>query len=558
MNICNESLALDEPALDEAVLDWPALIREARCTNSSVTTLLQAKGLPSIQAIQLLANKLGMPALLVQHTQEWQPVLTALSAEQARQWGILPLCNKSGGLCVAISNPFDPQLETRLGTLFQEVPERWLSDDALITQLLATQLSDISATDSTIYESAGHNNTAPPSTQEISISRRVNELLQEAMLAGASDIHLESTTNTLQLKLRIDGVLVAYGQLEGSALAAQIISRLKILSELDIAERRVPQDGRFQARLQSRLVDFRVSIMPSLNGEDAVVRILDRHTLTAGTTALTLDSIGFDNHTLQALRRMSLAPYGMLLVTGPTGSGKTTTLYAALSEVNNGEDKIITIEDPVEYQLPGILQIPVNEKKGLSFARGLRSILRHDPDKIMVGEIRDQETAEIAVQAALTGHLVLTTVHANNVFDVIGRFAHMGVDTHNFVSALTGIMAQRLVRLICPACSEPWQPSASELSDAGIDATQAQHYHFMRGRGCPQCRQSGYRGRQAIAEILPLNDELRDLIVNRASTRQLRQAAQQYGMHSLREAVLQLVQQGRTTLKEANRVTFVE
>lgn len=301
------------------------------------------------------------------------------------------------------------------------------------------------------------------------------------------------------------------------------------MSDLDIAERRIPQDGRFKVAIQSREIDFRVSIMPSIFGEDAVLRILDRQALTDHVEGLTLNQLGFNAASIASIRRLSAEPYGMLLVTGPTGSGKTTSLYAAISEVNHGHDKIITIEDPIEYQLSGVLQIPVNEKKGLTFVRGLRSILRHDPDKIMVGEIRDAETAQIAIQAALTGHLVFTTVHANNVFDVIGRFAHMGVDPYSFVSALNGIVAQRLVRLLCENCRIAEQPEWQTIEEAGISQEQAAHYAFHTAKGCGQCRGSGYRGRSAIAEILLLNDELRELIVAQAPIRRIKEAARLHG-----------------------------
>jgi len=324
---------------------------------------------------------------------------------------------------------------------------------------------------------------------------------------------------------------------------------------LDISERRVPQDGRFKVNAGGREIDFRVSIMPSIHGEDAVLRILDKEHLTEEMTGLTLDALGFDEATCNELRRMACEPYGMLLVTGPTGSGKTTTLYATIGETNQGLDKIITIEDPVEYQLAGVLQIPVNEKKGLTFARGLRSILRHDPDKIMVGEIRDPETAEIAVQAALTGHLVFTTVHANNVFDVIGRFMHMGLDPYNLVAALNVIVAQRLLRVNCPHCSVDYIPDAALLAESRV--ANAGNYRFRMGSGCAQCRGSGYHGRRAIAEILMLDDELRELITQRAPLRILKETAIHHGFTSLRNAGLGLVAKGETTLQELNRVTFV-
>jgi general secretion pathway protein E len=350
---------------------------------------------------------------------------------------------------------------------------------------------------------------------------------------------------------------MSIGVIKGADLAEQVISRIKVMSELDIAERRVPQDGRFKVSIQGREIDFRVSIMPSIFGEDAVLRILDRQALSDHVEGLTLNQLGFNPADIQLLRRLSSEPYGMLLVTGPTGSGKTTSLYAAISEVNKGHDKIITIEDPIEYQLPGVLQIPVNEKKGLTFARGLRSILRHDPDKIMVGEIRDAETAQIAIQAALTGHLVFTTVHANNVFDVIGRFSHMGVDPYSFVSALNGIAAQRLVRLLCPHCTVDERPSDEMIAESGIDSEHAKTFRFRAGKGCGQCRGSGYRGRNAIAEILLLNDEIRELIIAQEPIRKIKEAARKNGTRFLREAALDMVKNGSTSLEEANRVTIV-
>ena len=389
------------------------------------------------------------------------------------------------------------------------------------------------------------------------VVRLVHSTLYDAHKSQASDIHLEMVVGALSIKYRIDGVLMSVGVIRGADLAEQVISRIKVMSELDIAERRVPQDGRFKVSIQGREVDFRVSIMPSIFGEDAVLRILDRQALSDHVDGLTLNHLGFSVSDIVTLRRLSSEPYGMLLVTGPTGSGKTTSLYAAISEVNKGNDKIITIEDPIEYQLAGVLQIPVNEKKGLTFARGLRSILRHDPDKIMVGEIRDAETAQIAIQAALTGHLVFTTVHANNVFDVIGRFSHMGVDPYSFVSALNGIAAQRLVRLLCPHCTEDERPTDEQIKEAGIGLEEASNFMFRTGKGCGQCRGSGYRGRNAIAEILILNDEIRELIVAQEPIRKIKEAARNNGTQFLREAALEMVKKGETSLEEANRVTIV-
>ncbi|WP_310451861.1 GspE/PulE family protein [Sulfuritalea sp.] len=388
------------------------------------------------------------------------------------------------------------------------------------------------------------------------VVKLVHSTLYDALKAGASDIHLECTPAGLSIKYRIDGVLAHNTTMPGVQFAEQVISRIKVMSELDIAERRVPQDGRFKVLISDRAVDFRVSIMPSIFGEDAVLRILDRRALTDHVAGLRLEALGFDAPMISQLRALAEEPYGMLLVTGPTGSGKTTTLYAAVSEINHGRDKIVTIEDPVEYQLPGVLQIPVNEKKGLTFARGLRSILRHDPDKILVGEIRDPETAQIAVQAALTGHLVFTTVHANSAFDVIGRFLHMEVDPYSFVSAVNGIVAQRLVRLLCPDCAEDSSPDAELLRKSGITPAQGDEIRFRIGRGCGKCRGTGYRGRHAIAELLLLNDDLRELIIDKAPARRIKEAAAGSGTRFLRQAALDVVRSGATTLEEINRVTL--
>jgi len=393
---------------------------------------------------------------------------------------------------------------------------------------------------------------------ESPVVRLVDSTLYDALRTGASDIHLETQPNGMLIKYRLDGVLEVVKQIDSIDIAHQAISRIKVVSELDIAERRIPQDGRFQVVVDGRDIDFRVSIMPNLFGEDAVLRVLDRKHLTGQFKALSLDTLGFDAGVLSFVRGAAEMPYGLLLVTGPTGSGKTTTLYAALSEINTGLDKIVTIEDPIEYQLPGVLQIPVNERKGLTFARGLRSILRHDPDKIMVGEIRDAETAHIAVQAALTGHQVFTTVHANNVFDVIGRFANMGVDSYSLVAALNGIVAQRLLRMNCPSCAAACTVPAELVRRSGLTAERSAGASFMRGLGCAHCRGTGYKGRRAIAETLPMNDTLRDQLVQRAPLSQIRQSARDCGFTSLRDAAVALALAGETTLEEINRVTPVE
>jgi general secretion pathway protein E len=388
------------------------------------------------------------------------------------------------------------------------------------------------------------------------VVRLVNSMLYDALKAGASDVHLETDAAGTTIKYRVDGVLDAAGRIDDPATAEQVISRIKVLAELDIAEKRVPQDGRFQVRIDGRDIDLRVSIMPAVHGEDAVVRILDRKRLTDEARGLRFESLGFDGPTIAKLRMLSRLPYGLLLVTGPTGSGKTTTLYAALSEVNSGLDKIVTIEDPVEYQLPGVVQIPVNERRGLTFSKGLRSILRHDPDKIMVGEIRDGETGQIAVQAALTGHLVFTTVHANNVFDVIGRMLHIGVDPLNLISALNGVVAQRLLRLNCVHCLVSDSPELADRAPAEREALAGKP--LVRGRGCGHCRGTGYRGRRAIAEILIFDDELREALSVRASAAAMKRLARARGMRTMRQLGLDLVASGVTTLVELDRVSFAE
>lgn len=390
------------------------------------------------------------------------------------------------------------------------------------------------------------------------VVKLVNSTLYDALKMHASDIHLEATGSGLVIKYRIDGVLNAISHVQGREVAEQAVSRVKVMAELDIGETRVPQDGRLKVGINGRQIDFRVSIMPSIFGEDAVLRVLDKQDLAdAQAQGVRLEALGFEVGVLSRLRRLAGEPYGMVLVTGPTGSGKTTTLYAMISEINHGTDKIITIEDPVEYQLPGLLQIPVNEKKGLTFARGLRSILRHDPDKIMVGEIRDPETAQIAVQSALTGHLVFTTIHANNVFDVIGRFTQMEVDPYSLVSALNAVMAQRLIRLACPHCAVRQRPDDEELRASGLDPAAVEHYQFVRAVGCGRCRGSGYRGRTAIAELLQMDDELRQMIVERQPIARIKAHACSHGLRLLRDSALELVRDGATTLEEINRVTFV-
>ena len=489
--------------------------------------------------LDALAATLRIAAMTLQEMRAGRPDFDAIAFGEAKRRNCAALRAADGTLLVVLGNAYDLDTQDWIEERLREPFGYRVAHAGEVAAYLAGQETELRALDG-IAKDLQSGQGRDETTQEISfesaaeadstVVRLVTSTLYDALKAGASDVHLESTGAGLTIKYRIDGVLHRVENAAGTELAEQVISRIKVMSELDIAERRVPQDGRFKARREGREIDFRVSVMPSVYGEDAVLRILDRKTLSDQLDGLTLDSLGFSDDIKQGLRRLSSEPCGMLLVTGPTGSGKTTTLYAVISEVNRGEDKIITIEDPVEYHLPGVLQIPVNEQKGLGFARGLRSILPHDPDRIMVGEIRDPETAEIAVQSALTGHLVYTTVHANNAIDVLGRFQHMGVDAYNLVSALNGVLAQRLVRIYCTSC---------------------------RGKGCANCRGTGFKGRKAIGELLVLNDELRELIVARTPARKLKEAARAAGTVALREAALQLVNAGETTLEEINRVTFV-
>ena len=476
-----------------------------------------------------------------------------------------------GDLLVVVADPTDERLRQWLESRTRARSPRWaIAAVADLRALLVTAEKTMRAMDGVRLREESTPAAAADSTSALSISiaqidatespvvRLVDSTLYDALRTGASDIHLETQPGGMVIKYRLDGVLEVVKQVDSLELAHRTISRIKVMSELDIAEHRVPQDGRFQVVVDDRDIDFRVSIMPNLFGEDAVLRVLDRKHLTGQFKALTLDTLGFEPGVRAFIRDSAQMPYGLLLVTGPTGSGKTTTLYAALSEINTGLDKIVTIEDPIEYQLAGVLQIPVNEKKGLTFARGLRSILRHDPDKIMVGEIRDAETAHIAVQAALTGHQVFTSVHANNVFDVIGRFANMGVDSYSLVAALNGIVAQRLLRMSCPHCAEPCAPEPELLRRSGLSEAVRASAAFRRGLGCANCRGTGYKGRLAIAETLPMSDVLREQLVQRASLAQIRQTARDGGFTRLRDAAVALACRGETTLEEINRVTPVE
>jgi len=498
-----------------------------------------------------------------------EDILNALPPDAIYRFHFVPLEKTPDLLTVAVSDPTDvvnlDELELLLGITLQikiasetgiesvikggEGARRVLrdvSEDFMLQLVKETDRGEEILSVEAITE-----DTSP-------IIKLVNTTLMDALNRRASDIHIETGHDGLLIKYRIDGVLYLANDPIDLHFQAPIISRLKVMSELDISERRIPQDGRFKIRFGTKSIDFRVSIMPSSFGEDAVIRILDKESIANDMQGLSLENLGISEREVKRLRKKIREPYGMVLVTGPTGSGKTTTLYAALTEIQTGEDKIITIEDPVEYMLRGILQIPVNEKKGLTFAKGLRSILRHDPDKIMIGEIRDSETAQIAVQSALTGHLVFTTVHANNVFDVIGRFIHMGIDPYNFVSSLNCVMAQRLVRRVCKKCRKPVVHSDELLLDNGIDPALTRGVLLYEAKGCEECNHTGYRGRSAIVELLELNDRLRDLIIEKVSATQLKQAAHDMGVVFLRESAIEKLLAGDTTLKEINRVTFVE
>ncbi len=513
-----------------------------------------------------LARTLGYRALGMDELRALAPAFDLLSFPLALERECVLLRAADDALLLALADPFDRDLHAWAQARIAGEFALCVVQRAELVAYLARHEETLRAMDSVLPQ-AGKSANDGARLEDLSfktihedtshILKLVHSTLYDAFKLEASDIHMEATAGGLAIKYRVDGVLTTAGTLAGVETAEQVLSRIKVMSELDIAERRVPQDGRFKIGVRGREVDCRVSVMPSIFGEDAVIRILDKQALSDQMKGLRLNYLGFDERIVAEVRHLSAEPYGMLLVTGPTGSGKTTTLYAAISEINHGQDKIITIEDPVEYQLPGVLQIPVNEKKGLSFARGLRSILRHDPDKIMVGEIRDAETAQIAVQSALTGHLVFTTVHANNVFDVIGRFVHMGVDPYMFVSALNGVLAQRLVRVNCPHCTQDTHPEAALIAASGLTPDDVAGCVFRAGRGCGHCRGTGFKGRRAIGEVLRLSDEIRELIVAREPMRRIREAAVKRGTRFLREAALDLVKSGETTLQEINRVTFV-
>ena len=516
-----------------------------------------------------LAERYRLDYVDLTHFRIDQDLLRTIPADLMLRYGFVP-CRRDGeALVIAVSDPTDLPLIDELSLLLGSPITATVGTPSAITSILTRSEGSQRVLDEATEgfalqllredEGADDSLTVERLAADVSpVIRLVNSMIYTAIQRRASDIHVETQDDAVHVKYRIDGVLQAAMQPIDRQHQGAVLSRIKVMAELDIAEKRIPQDGRFRLRMPGKTVDFRVSIMPSVHGEDAVIRILDKQSISEQFSELTLDIVGFGEDELRRFRRYIGEPYGMVLVTGPTGSGKTTTLYAALSEINSPEDKIVTIEDPVEYQLKGVTQIPINERKGLTFARGLRSILRHDPDKIMVGEIRDPETAQIAIQSALTGHLVFTTVHANNVVDVLGRFLNMGVEAYQFVSALNCVLAQRLVRTICPHCRRPVEVPPRQLADSAIDASLVAGRTLYEGSGCVECGGTGYRGRTAICELLDLSDRIREMILDRRPTSEIKRAARDEGMRFLRASAVEQVLRGTTTLREINKVTFVE
>jgi type IV pilus assembly protein PilB len=543
----------------------------------AVNTRLEAETVAEARARQAeerrqgeaLAAKLGLEFVDVTRFRIDNDLFRSIPFDLMLRYGFIPEHQLQGRLSVIVADPTDvvrlDEIELQLGqpievrvgarAAIEEILQKSESTQRVVDEVAEDFRIQLVQEDSDGEEVLSVDRIAQDASPIIKL---VDSTVFNAIQRRASDIHVETRDTEVIIKYRIDGVLYQAMEPIDKKHHQTIVSRVKVMSELDIAEKRVPQDGRFKLRLRGRTIDFRVSILPTTHGEDVVIRILDKESMSSEFRNLRLDILGFDEDTMRKLRKFIREPYGMVLVTGPTGSGKTTTLYACLSEIQSSEDKIVTIEDPVEYQLRGITQIPVNEKKGLTFARGLRSILRHDPDKIMVGEIRDEETAQIAIQSALTGHLVFTTVHANNVVDVLGRFLNMNVDLYNFVSALNCVLAQRLVRKICPHCKRPFAASAKLLEESGLDAAIYSDFTFYEGEGCIECSGTGFLGRVAVSELLDLSDHIRELILAKRPGSEIKRAAKEEGMVFLRESALEKVFQGVTTLREINKVTFVD
>ena len=570
--------SLARPSLADVLVDQGVLTqRTVEDVLRRVKGVAAALGQTLISEGLLSEDQLAQ-ALAVQYSLPYDPLTDfrvdpryyeTISIKLMQRFPFVPMAERSGMLTIAVADPQNllglDELELVIGKPLDRVVS---SKSAIVSALERSEgssqaLRELEAEYRSILVKEDDRGEEIPTLdhageEQSPAVRLLDSILLSAMQRRASDIHIEAADRSTTVKLRVDGILIPAMEPLDIRLHAPLVSRLKVMSELDIAERRVPQDGSFRMRLDRKTVDFRVSILPSVFGESVVIRILDRDSIATGVSALKLERIGFNPEDLKRFRKAITRPYGMVLVTGPTGSGKTTTLYAAISEMNTLEDKLITIEDPVEYQLSGVVQIPVNEKKGVTFARGLRSILRHDPDKIMVGEIRDAETAQIAIQSALTGHLVLTTVHANNVFDVIGRFASMGIDAYNFLAALNCVLAQRLVRILCPSCRTPVKVQQALIEESGLDYEQYKDTPFYEGKGCPQCHGTGYRGRKCITEFLDLTDEIKEMIHAERPLSEIRYRAVTDGMITLRQSALKKVLSGETSLREINRVTFSE
>uniref|UniRef100_A0A831XGW1 GspE/PulE family protein n=1 Tax=Geobacter metallireducens TaxID=28232 RepID=A0A831XGW1_GEOME len=573
MNHAFKRKNIGEILMERGVLkpeDLPFVIEKLKMTSKRFGEICVEEGFITEDALaEALSEQFGLEYVDARGVRPNEAILNMLPPDAIYRYRFVPLEEQDNSLVILVSDPTDVIKLDELELLLDRPLIIKLATESAISAILkkgeATSRVLKEVSEDFMLQLVRENEKGEEilSMEKISadtspIIKLVNSTVMDALTRRASDIHIETAQEGVVIKYRIDGVLYRATETLDIHFQAPIISRLKVMSELDISERRIPQDGRFKVRIADKAIDFRVSIMPSAFGEDAVIRILDKESIASDLKGLTLETLGMNPREMKRLRKKVREPYGMVLVTGPTGSGKTTTLYAALTEIHTGEEKIITIEDPVEYVLRGIVQIPVNEKKGLTFARGLRSILRHDPDKIMVGEIRDPETAQIAVQSALTGHLVFTTVHANNVFDVLGRFIHMGIDPYNFVSCLNCVMAQRLVRKLCPHCKTPTVHSDSVLLESGLDPEQCRGVTFFDARGCDECNGTGYRGRSAIVELLDLNDHIRELIMAKTPAAQLKVAAREAGTVFLRESAVEKVLAGETSLREINRVTFVE
>ena len=545
------------------------LTRLGGATATFGQTLVSEGLLSEDQLARALAAQFDLPCDLLEEFRVDQSFYDSMSVKLMQRHPFIPIAARQDRLTIAIPDPQNllglDELELLLGYPLDLVVsprsailaalERSEGSSQALRELEAEYRSVLVKEDERGEEVLTIDQAGEDQSPAVKL---LDSILLSAMQRRASDIHIEAADRATKVKLRVDGILVPAMEPLDIRLHAPLVSRLKVMSDLDIAERRVPQDGSFRMRLERKTVDFRVSILPSVFGESVVIRILDREAITTGVSALRLERLGFNEEDLKRFRRAITRPYGMVLVTGPTGSGKTTTLYAAITEMNIKEDKLITIEDPVEYQLSGVVQIPVNEKKGLTFARGLRSILRHDPDKIMVGEIRDAETAQIAIQSSLTGHLVLTTVHANNVFDVIGRFASMGIDAYNFLAALNCVLAQRLVRMVCLSCRTAVKLDNILAEESGLNYEEYKDMPFYEGKGCQECHGTGYRGRKCITEFLDLNDEIKEMILAERPLSEVRYRAVTGGMITLRQSALRKVLEGSTTLHEINRVTFSE